>query len=386
MQTPLVSVIVPVYNVEKYLAECLDSIVGQTLKNIEIICVNDGSTDSSPEIMREYAVKDPRIKICDKPNGGYGSAMNVGLRNVTGKYIGIVEPDDFIKLEMYETLYNLAEQHGVDIVKSNFFNYFDIEEEGKKEESKDAVDIDGKEKAKKKKIHYDKNGWFSRRRPYPKEPFKINGCPYFLYFHPSIWSCIYRTEFIKKNNIDFQEIKGAGWADNLFQVKTLFLADKIYYTDEAYYFYRRRNWDDAKDLKDFTIPFDRSHEIRQWISEHKIKDSESIACLTKRELAYIGIVFRGNDEKRLSEIKPYLDRYVADIHDLFILKNNREISTSFERKFLSKITEGIFESYKWYHKEMAPSRWKHYKELRKKIFSIHLSGEKSIVLFGIKII
>ena len=83
---PKVSVVVPTYNVEKYLAECMDSLLGQTLQDMEFVCVNDGSTDSSLEILKQYAAKDDRVKILDGPNGGYGKAMNRGLDACTGEY------------------------------------------------------------------------------------------------------------------------------------------------------------------------------------------------------------------------------------------------------------------------------------------------------------
>lgn len=89
-----VSIVVPIYNVEKYLRQCLDSIVNQTLKNIEIICVNDGSTDNSLKIIQEFADKDSRIKIINKENTGYGNSMNIGFDAAIGEYIGIVESDD----------------------------------------------------------------------------------------------------------------------------------------------------------------------------------------------------------------------------------------------------------------------------------------------------
>ena len=95
------SVIIPVYNVEQYLGECLESVIKQTLKDIEIICVNDGSTDNSLEIIKKFARKDERIKIIDKPNSGYGDSMNKGLETETGEYIGIVESDDFIEPDMF---------------------------------------------------------------------------------------------------------------------------------------------------------------------------------------------------------------------------------------------------------------------------------------------
>ena len=104
-----VSVIVPVYNVKKYLPKCLDSIINQTLKDIEIICVNDGSTDGSDKVLEEYAQKDARIKIVNRPNGGLSAARNTGMPYATGKYIGFVDSDDYIEPTMYEWMYGNAE-------------------------------------------------------------------------------------------------------------------------------------------------------------------------------------------------------------------------------------------------------------------------------------
>lgn len=93
---PKVSLLVPICNVERYLRECLDSAVAQTLKDIEVICINDGSTDSSPDIIREYVERDPRVKMIDKANSGYGDSMNRGLEMARGEYVGILESDDFM--------------------------------------------------------------------------------------------------------------------------------------------------------------------------------------------------------------------------------------------------------------------------------------------------
>ena len=118
-----VSIIIPTYNVEMYLVECMDSVVRQTLKDIEIICINDGSTDGSLEILKSYAEKDDRIIIVDKENGGYGIAMNIGLEKATGEYIGIVEPDDFVPINMYEDLYEIAKENNLDFVKADFYRF-----------------------------------------------------------------------------------------------------------------------------------------------------------------------------------------------------------------------------------------------------------------------
>ena len=120
---PKVSIIVPIFNVEKYLRECLDSLINQTLDDIEIICVNDGSTDNSAQILQEYRFKDKRIKVINKENSGYGISMNMGLDVANGEFIGIVESDDFADSKMFEDLYNLAKEKNADIVKSDWLEY-----------------------------------------------------------------------------------------------------------------------------------------------------------------------------------------------------------------------------------------------------------------------
>ncbi len=118
---PKISVIVPVYNSEKYLKRCLDSIVSQTLTDIEIICVNDGSYDKSLDILNDYAKKDKRIKVINKKNGGAASARNSGLREASGKYIGYIDSDDYIEDCMYERLLSAAEENNADMVSSGYF-------------------------------------------------------------------------------------------------------------------------------------------------------------------------------------------------------------------------------------------------------------------------
>ena len=121
MSSPKISVIVPVYNVEKYLSECLDSIVNQTLKDIEIICLNDGSTDNSFSILKEYALKDERIILIDKENDGLGYTRKIGLDNAKGEYILFCDSDDYYaELTAFEELYNYIEKVKVDVVIFNF--------------------------------------------------------------------------------------------------------------------------------------------------------------------------------------------------------------------------------------------------------------------------
>lgn len=213
-----VSVIVPIYNNEIYLNECIVSIINQTLKEIEIICVNDGSTDNSLKILKEYANTDNRIKIIDKDNSGYGHAMNIGMDFASGEYIGIVESDDYILPEMYEKLYETAKEYELDFIKSDFYRFYG---EG---ESLSTTH----EKIARFDENYDK---IISPNEY-KETFK---------FVMNTWSGIYSTEFLRKNVIRHNETPGASYQDNGFWFKSNIFAEKTMYLHDAFYMNRRDN-------------------------------------------------------------------------------------------------------------------------------------------------
>lgn len=120
----LISIIVPVYNVEKYLERCVNSIINQTYKNIEIILVDDGSKDNSGKMCDELKQKDDRIKVIHKENGGLSDARNAGLKIATGEYIGFVDSDDYIKEDMFETMYNLSKNHNAEISIVSFYELY----------------------------------------------------------------------------------------------------------------------------------------------------------------------------------------------------------------------------------------------------------------------
>lgn len=263
---PKISVIVPIYGVEKYLKEAVDSILNQTLTDIEILLIDDGGKDACPKMIDEYAKKDNRIVAIHKANGGYGQTMNVGLKKATGEYIAILEPDDYIDSRMYEDLYNIAVKFDSDIVKSGFY---------------DNLQVKGKSSI--TKVVW--NDYIPEDKS-----FKIKEYPYFLYYHPSVWTCIYKRSFLLDNGIKFIEAPGAGWTDNPFQVQTMCLANKINYTSKAYYYWRRLNYYASDDLKDYRIPFLRTDEIHRWLQDVNINDENILLNLFRREIGYAGIV------------------------------------------------------------------------------------------------
>lgn len=215
---PKVSIVLPIYNVEMYLRQCLDSVIHQTLKDIEIICVNDGSTDHSLDIIKEYAAKDQRIKIIDKPNSGYGTSMNRGIDMATGEYLGIVEPDDFVRLSMFEDLSKIADETGADIVKADFYRF--------------VGEGDSMEKV---YIKLDPTEMLYGRILDPRKVQPVFKCVM------NTWSGIYRMDFLNKYKIRHNETPGASFQDNGFWLKGFFLSHKIYFVNQPYYMNRRDN-------------------------------------------------------------------------------------------------------------------------------------------------
>lgn len=213
---PMVSLLVPIYNVEKYLRVCLDSARDQTLKDIEIICINDGSTDGSPEIIREYASKDNRFKIIDKPNSGYGASMNRGLDLAQGKYVGILESDDFFELDALEKLVCAAETNDAQVAKANFWFYWSVPQEKNEIFELVTEEMSG----------------------HVVDPHEETGI---FYSKPSIWSAIYRRDFLEKNGIRFLETPGASFQDSAFNFKVWASANRVVFLTDPVLHYRQDN-------------------------------------------------------------------------------------------------------------------------------------------------
>lgn len=212
-----VSVVIPIYNVSNYLEECLDSVISQTLKDIEIICVDDGSTDNSLEICKQYATKDPRIKIITKPNAGYGDSMNRGFDMATGEYVGIVESDDYVEPNMFKILYSAAIHNRCDVVKSD---YFDFTSKNKKKQNYNQVPTDSR---------------------YYGKIINCHEVSDIFHFKMNTWTGIYLNEFIRNHKIRHNTTPGAAYQDNGFWFQTLSLAERVLFIKKAFYHYRQDN-------------------------------------------------------------------------------------------------------------------------------------------------
>ena len=203
-----ISILVPCCNVEKYIRECLDSIKVQTYTDLEVICIDDGSKDDTGAIIDEYVASDERFRVIHKPNSGYGDSMNRGLEECTGDYIGIVESDDWIEPEMFETLLNAARKYNLDLVRCCWF-----------EEPNGAENH---------------QGWVVKNEVY----CPIDKKDVFLQ-QPSIWVGLYRRDLLETGRkVRFLPTPGASYQDTSFAFKTYTKSKRFMMLDKAMHHYR----------------------------------------------------------------------------------------------------------------------------------------------------
>lgn len=264
-----VSIVIPVYNAEQFLRECIESCVNQTLKEIEVICVNDGSTDDSLQILKEYAEKDKRVKIINKENAGYGHSMNIGMDMAKGEYIGIVESDDFVEPNMYELLYDAAEKNGVDFAKGDFYRF---------------IEIDGKYDRRYLKSAY--NSYYNRVID-PRENIEA------FHFNMQTWSGIYKRSFLRENNIRHNETPGASFQDNGFYFFTYCNAKSVFYINSPVYNYRFDNPNSSVHNKGKTDMIKREFDyIQEYIKDNRLNETYRGLYYWKKFKSYLYTVER----------------------------------------------------------------------------------------------
>ncbi len=311
-----VSIVVPVCNVEKYLSECIDSILKQSLKEIEIICVDDGSTDSSLEILKQYEKKDQRVRVITKPNAGYGNTMNVGMDAATGEYIGIVESDDWVEKQMFKDLYNSAVKFDADIVKSDYYEFSTV---------------------KKKESVYIRTPF---NESYYNRPINVNEIEDIYHFRMNTWTGIYKTSFLRKYNIRHNETPGASYQDNGFWFKTISLASKIVFVNGAYYHYRQDNPNSSINNKGKVFCMcDEYAYIRQFLEENpRLYKKHLQTFLAKKYHNYFYTYGRIADEHKLI----FLERFAKEFNESF---ENEEFDDTLLPPHQMSILKRIMEDY-----------------------------------------
>lgn len=209
---PKASVIIPVYDVEKYLRQCLDSVLGQTLKEIEIICVDDGSTDKSLEILLEYAAKDKRISVIKQQNLFAGVARNAGLAVARGEFVLFLDSDDFFELNMLERMYNTAQKDGADVVVCG---YSEFDDGVQKDVRKCCIAQD-----------------FVKSSPFsPEQKREGLNC-----INPSPWNKLFKVKLFREYDIRFENLHSCN--DWTAVLSVLVMADKISVLEDLFVHYR----------------------------------------------------------------------------------------------------------------------------------------------------
>lgn len=323
--SPVISVIMPSLNVGDYMEECLGSVLKQSLENIEVICVDAGSTDNTLEIIRTFQKNDNRVKILNSDKKSYGYQMNLGISEAQGSYIAVVETDDYIADNMFESLYSLSEEGSVDVVKSNFFWLNDYD--------KDNI-ILTKDDTKRSLVN--------------RSSFILDDEPLFVEGHPSIWAGIYRKDFLTENNISFLEVPKGGWVDNPFFYETAIKAKKIKYTDDAFYYYRISNPNSSSnDLGDNTLPMQRILDIYDVIERNDENNQDVILMFYIRVFRYIEIILENNnwdidslDYDTCAIIQKVLKKVDENLVKTYMNRNYK----SFYYKFMSPLVLLKFES------------------------------------------
>lgn len=287
-----ISIVIPSLNVAKYMEECLESVTGQTLKEIEILCIDAGSTDGTLQIIERYVSEDPRIRLVESDKKSYGYQVNMGIREARGQYIGIVEPDDYIDKAMYQNLYSHTGNDFPDFIKGGYTEFADLK--GRKVYAKAGrsrlADV------------FEQLIFFDDAKE--KGILDIN----------HIWSGIYRKEFLLEKNIRLNETAGASYQDISFSILVGLLADTGIYINETDYFYRVDNENSSvKSSSKWRCVIDEYEYIAKELIKREMYTSDIQKLVCRQKLAsYQWNVLRLTEMERkyfLSAIQPELQDF-----------------------------------------------------------------------------
>lgn len=292
MKNDLISVIVPVYKVEKYLEKCIESIIKQTHTNLQIILVNDGSPDNCGKICDEYAKKDSRIEVIHKINGGLSDARNVGINRANGRYIGFVDSDDYVKEDMYEKLINLIKEYDADISICNLYDVIDGKEYVRNKDNGiheySRIDI-------LKEILLDKN------------------------IQSYAWNKLYKKELFDEIKYPIRKkYEDIGTTFYVFEK-----CNKIVVTSEPEYYYLKRSDSLVNNVTESTIL-----DYTEIIIQRYLYTKENIKELKKYNNYYLAktLITAHNDIELLGSISEKMQEKYKELYNLVynIMKNDRE--------------------------------------------------------------
>ncbi len=278
--TPKVSIVVPSLNSISYIRECIDSILNQTLKDIEILCIDANSTDGTLEVLKNYEKKDKRLRVIISDKKSYGYQMNLGIKEAKGEYLGIVESDDYIKTNMYERLYEIAKKNDCEVVKGDFY------------------------------ILESNKGKYSKITPID---FLYNQIISFK-THPNIFNFqsinpigIYRLDLLRTNQIKLNETPGASYQDNGLWFQIFALHKSIYFINEAFYMLRRDNPNSSVKSKEKVYCACEEYDfIRDFLKKHPdLEKTLAPICALHRFGNYMFTLERIDERYKLDFLKRF---------------------------------------------------------------------------------
>lgn len=276
-----VSVIVPIYNVEKYLERCLESLVNQSLQEIEIILIDDGSTDKSPLICDKYAKQDRRIKVVHKQNQGLGMARNTGLELASGEYVAFIDSDDFIEKNAYREMYDMIKAENAEMLITNYYEY--VTNTCEKKEMRTVCDARIVEGEEIKKLACQMVGF----NPFEKNEDDIG---------MSVWKNMYFRKFIEENRIKFCSEREYVSEDAIFQLMTIPKMKKVKLSTNCYYYYCK-NDNQSLSLTFRESKFEEYKKLYQ--KEYELLKTNEIVETGKY---YIATTFLGNIRAHIKQL------------------------------------------------------------------------------------
>lgn len=310
---PKISIIMPVYNVEKYISKTIESVLNQTFKDFEFFAVDDGSTDNSGKICDSFAYKDTRLKVIHKKNEGAPKARNVAIEKASGKYMYFIDSDDWIENDMLEKMYDLAEKNEADLVVTGFaMEYY---QNGKEITFYNKAD----------KIVYDN-----------QKSFRANAYKYFNNSLLSLpWNKLYKTAIIKNENIRFPDTK---WDDHHFNMDYLMNVKKVVISDIAkYHWYRSRkgsetmiNYNDPNMFEKRKEHFNHILKLYSYWNQDDKKSIDAISCY------YVGRIVQciqelvDNEKMDKKEIRNKIKKIISDKETQKALKKAKGLSFKFK--------------------------------------------------------
>ncbi len=296
MKNPIqISIIVTMHNAEHFIEDCLNSAICQTFSEIEILCMDGGSTDATPQILKKFKEKDARIRIINDANTSYGHKVNRGIDEAKGTYISVLESDDMYELDMLSKLYEIAETKQLDYVNADYRNFFDIN--GFRFYQDVAM--------------YDAGSYNRVITPSHKDPLDL---------YPRYWTGLFRKSFLAKHNIRMNESAGASFQDMSFRFLTAILAESCYHLKTPVYLYRIDNpASSMHDLKKTVVIADEHNFLKNELKKRKLYDKTIL--FSAYQWKYMD--FRGNMRNLIGTYREELFlRYLQELQlDFDILQS-----------------------------------------------------------------